>query len=185
MKEVIFLLFLLHFQSGNLGFNTPGKLWNTEEDGESPTTYSDMTPSPTVVPGSVNAVTTAGSPYSEIQVAKESASQAPTSASSGKTLGMKAGKKTSNSTTSIPTSQSNGHSDGDSDKDKMRSSSSSEMTSLQSNARKAPLQQEVTPSQDRAAGNRVFKQPSYSTDITNTQSDANSKTSGSQTTRGK
>ncbi|XP_035397220.1 multimerin-1 [Cygnus atratus] len=185
MKEVIFLLFLLHFQSGNLGFNTPGKLWTTEEGGESPTTYSDMTPSPTAVHGSVNAVTTAGSPYSEIQVAKESASQAPTSASSGKTLGMKAVKKTSNSTTSIPTSQSNGHSDGDSDKDKMRSSSSSEMTSLQSNARKAPLQQEVTPSQDRAAGNRALKQSSYSTDITNTQRDANSKASGFQTTRGK
>ncbi|NXK55918.1 MMRN1 protein, partial [Chauna torquata] len=185
MKEVIFLLLLLHLQSGSIGFNTPGKLWTTGQGGETPTSYSDLIPSPTAMHGSANAVTIAGLPRSEIQAAKESASQAPTSASSGKTLGMKVLKNTSNSTASIPASQSNGHSDKDSDKDKMRSSSSSKVTSVQSNARKAPLQQQATTSQDTATGNGALKQSSHSTDITNTQRDANSKASGFETTRGK
>ncbi|NXI67264.1 MMRN1 protein, partial [Anseranas semipalmata] len=184
MKEVIFLLLLLHLQSGSIGFNTSGKLWTTGQGDETPTSYSNLTPSSTAMHGSVNAVTTAGFPHSEIQAAKESASQAPTSASSGEILGMKALKRTSNSTTSIPASQSPGHSDGDSDKGKMRSSSS-KVTSPQSNARKVPLQQEATTSRDTAAGNRALKQSSHSTDITNTQKDANSKAPGVETTRGK
>ncbi|XP_029881819.1 multimerin-1 isoform X2 [Aquila chrysaetos chrysaetos] len=176
MKEIIFLLLLLHLQSGSIGFNTPGKLWTTGQGGESQTRHSDLTPSPSTI---------VGSPHSEIQAAKVSASQGPPFASSGKTLGMKAVKKTSNPTTSTPASQSNGHSDGDSEKNNMASSSSSKGTSLQSNAREVGLQQEVTTSQDTATGNRSLKQSSHSTGITSTQKDGNSKTSGFETTRGK
>ncbi|NXL06057.1 MMRN1 protein, partial [Mesembrinibis cayennensis] len=176
MKEIIFLLLLLHLQSGSTGFNTPGKLWTTGQSGETQTSHSDLTPSPTTI---------VRSPHSEIQAAKVSASQGPPFASSGKTLGMEAVKKTSNPTTSTPASQSNGHSDGDSDKDKMESPSSSKGTSLQSNAREVPHQQEVTTSQDTAKGNRSLKQSSHSTGITSTQQDANSKVSGFETTRGK
>ncbi|KAF1659436.1 Multimerin-1, partial [Aptenodytes patagonicus] len=176
MKEIIFLLLLLHLQSGSIGFNTPGKLWTTGQGGETRTSHSDLTPSPTTV---------VGSPHSEIQADEVSASQGPPFASSGKTLGMKAVKKTSNPTTSTPASQSNGHSGGDSDKDKMGSSSSSKGTSLQSNAGEVPLQQEVTTSRDTATGNRSLKQSSHSTGITSTQQDANSKASGFETTRGK
>ncbi|NXC42765.1 MMRN1 protein, partial [Penelope pileata] len=177
MKEVIFLLLLLHLQSGSIGFNILGKLWMADESGETLTSDSDLTPSPTVMHRSANAGTTAGSPHSEIQAAEESTSQVPTSASSGKTLGMKALKKASNSTTSIPASQSNGYSDGNSNKDKMRS--------LGSNARKAPLKREVTTNQDTAIANRSSKQSSHSPGITNTQRDDNSKLSGFETTRGK
>ncbi|KFM03643.1 hypothetical protein AS27_15548, partial [Aptenodytes forsteri] len=153
--------------------NTPGKLWTTGQGGETRTSHSDLTPSPTTV---------VGSPHSEIQADEVSASQGPPFASSGKTLGMKAVKKTSNPTTSTPASQSNGHSGGDSDKDKMGSSSSSKGTSLQSNAGEVPLQQEVTTSRDTATGNRFLKQSSHSTGITSTQQDANSKASGFETT---
>ncbi|KAF1418740.1 Multimerin-1, partial [Spheniscus mendiculus] len=176
MKEIIFLLLLLHLQSGSIGFNTPGKLWTTGQGGETRTSHSDLTPSPTTV---------VGSPHSEIQAAEVSASQGPPFASSGKALGMKAAKKTSNPTTSTLASQSNGHSGGDSDKDKMGSSSSTKGTSLQSNAGEVPLQQEVTTSRDTATGNRSLKQSSHSTGITSTQQDANSKASGFETTRGK
>ncbi|XP_052632387.1 multimerin-1 [Harpia harpyja] len=176
MKEIIFLLLLLHLQSGSIGFNTPGKLWTTGQGGESQTRHSDLTPSPSTI---------VGSPHSEIQAAKVTASQGPPFASSGKTLGMKAMKKTSNPTTSSPASQSNGHSDGDSEKNNTASSSSSKGTSLQSNAREVPLQQEVTTSQDTATGNRSLQQSSHSTGITSTQKDGNSKTSGFETTRGK
>ncbi|KAF1516364.1 Multimerin-1, partial [Eudyptes sclateri] len=176
MKEIIFLLLLLHLQSGSIGFNTPGKLWTTGQGDETRTSHSDLTPSPTTV---------VGSPHSEIQAAKASASQGPPFASSGKALGMKAVKKTSNPTTSTLASQSNGHSGGDSDKDKMGSSSSSKGTSLQSNAGEVPLQQEVITSQDTATGNRSLKQSSHSIGITSTQQDANSKASGFETTRGK
>ncbi|KAF1483839.1 Multimerin-1, partial [Pygoscelis antarcticus] len=176
MKEIIFLLLLLHLQSGSIGFNTPGKLWTTSQGGETRTSHSDLTPSPTTV---------VGSPHSEIQAVEASASQGPPFASSGKTLGMKAVKKTSNPTTSTLASQSKGHSGGDSDKDKMGSSSSSKGTSLQSNAGEVPLQQEVTASRDTATGNRSLKQSSHSTGITSTQQDANSKASSFETTRGK
>ncbi|KAF1447641.1 Multimerin-1, partial [Pygoscelis papua] len=176
MKEIIFLLLLLHLQSGSIGFNTPGKLWTTSQGGETRTSHSDLTPSPTTV---------VGSPHSEIQAVEASASQGPPFASSGKPLGMKAVKKTSNPTTSTLASQSNGHSGGDSDKDKMGSSSSSKGTSLQSNAGEVPLQQEVTASRDTATGNRSLKQSSHSTGITSTQQDANSKASSFETTRGK
>ncbi|KAF1645745.1 Multimerin-1, partial [Eudyptes chrysocome] len=176
MKEIIFLQLLLHLQSGSIGFNTPGKLWTTGQGDETRTSHSDLTPSPTTV---------VGSPHSEIQAAKASASQGPPFASSGKALGMKAVKKTSNPTTSTLASQSNGHSGGDSDKDKMGSSSSSKGTSLQSNAGEVPLQQEVTTSRDTATGNRSLKQSSHSIGITSTQQDANSKASGFETTRGK
>ncbi|XP_075006696.1 multimerin-1 [Calonectris borealis] len=176
MKEIIFLLLLLHLQSGSIGFNTPETLWITGQGGETRTSHSDLTPSPTTI---------VGSPHSDIQAAEASASQGPPFASSGKTLGMKAVKKTSNPITSTPASQSNGHSDGDSDKDKMGSSSSSKGTSLQSNAREVPLQQEVTASWDTATGNRSLKQSSHSTGITSTQQDANSKAPGFETTRGK
>ncbi|KAF1435505.1 Multimerin-1, partial [Spheniscus demersus] len=176
MKEIIFLLLLMHLQSGSIGFNTPGKLWTTGQGGETRTSHSDLTPSPTTV---------VGSPHSEIQAAEVSASQGPPFASSGKALGMKAAKKTSNPTTSTLASQSNGHSGGDSDKDKMGSSSSTKGTSLQSNAGEVPLQQEVTTSRDTATGNRSLKQSSHSTGITSTQQDANSKASGFETTRGK
>ncbi|NWI30336.1 MMRN1 protein, partial [Sula dactylatra] len=176
MKEIIFLLLLLHLHSGSIGFNTPGKLWTTGQGGETWTSHSDLTPS---------LITTVGSSHTEIQAAEVSASQGPPFASSGKTLGMKSVKKTSNSTASTPASQSNGHSDDDSDKDKMGSSSSSKGTSLQSNAREVPLQQEVTTSRDTATGNRSLKQSSHSTGITSTQQDANSKASDFETTRGK
>ncbi|KAF1499281.1 Multimerin-1, partial [Eudyptula minor] len=176
MKEIIFLLLLLHLQSGSIGFNTPGKLWTTGQGGETRTSHSDLTPSPTRV---------VGSPHSEIQAAEVSASQGPPFASSGKALGMKAVKKTSNPTTSTLASQSNGHSGGDSDKDKMGSSSGTKGTSLQSNAGEVPLQLEVTTSRDTATGNRSLKQSSHSTGITSTQQDANSKASGFETTRGK
>ncbi|NXG55425.1 MMRN1 protein, partial [Hemiprocne comata] len=176
MKEIIFLLLLLHLQSGSTGFKTPEKLWPAGQGSETWTSHSDLTPSLT---------TTVGSPHPDIQAAEVSASQAPPSASSGKTLGMKAVTKSSNSTTSIPASQSNGHSDSDSDKDKMGSSSSSKGTSLQNNAREVPLQQEVTTSQDTATGSRSLKQSPRSTRITSTQQDANFKTSDFGTTRGK
>ncbi|XP_075355384.1 multimerin-1 [Mycteria americana] len=176
MKEIIFLLLLLHLQSGSIGFNTPGKLWTTAQGGETQTSHSDLTPSPTTI---------VGSPHSEIQAAEASALQALPFASSGKTLGMKAVKKTSNPTTSTPASQSNGHSYGESDKDKMGSSSSSKGTSLRSNAREVLLKQEVATSQDTSTRNRSLKQSSHSTGITSTQQDANSKASGFETTRGK
>ncbi|NWR62980.1 MMRN1 protein, partial [Bucorvus abyssinicus] len=172
MKEIIFLLLLLHLQCGSIGFNTTGKLWTTGQGSETQTIHSDLTPSPTTI---------VGSPHSEIHAA----SQGPPFASSGNILGMKAVKKTSNPTTSTAASQSNAHSDGNSDKDKMGSSSSSKGTSLQSNAREIPLQQEVTTSQDAATGNGPLKQSSHSTGITSTQQDASSKTSGFETTRGK
>ncbi|NWS40457.1 MMRN1 protein, partial [Probosciger aterrimus] len=175
MKETIFLLLLLHLQSGSTGFNTPEKLWTTGQSGETQTSHSNLTPSPS---------TTVGSPHSEIQAAEVSASQGPPFASSGKTLGMKAVKKPSNPSTSTPESLLNGHSDGDSDKDKMGSSSSSKGTSLQSNAREIPFQQEVNTSQDTATG-RSLKQSSHGTGITSTQRDANSKASSFETTRGK
>ncbi|XP_009935270.2 multimerin-1 [Opisthocomus hoazin] len=173
MKEIIFLLLLVHLQSGSIGFNTPGKLWTTGQGGETQTSHSDLTPSPT---------TAVGSSHSEIQV---SASQGPPFASSGKTLGMKAVKKTSNPTTSTSASQLNGHSDSNSDKDQMGSSSSSKGTSLQSNAREVPLQQEFATSWDAATGNRSLKPLSHSSGITSTQQDANAEASGFQTTRGK
>ncbi|XP_048798497.1 multimerin-1 [Lagopus muta] len=176
MKEVIFLLLLL-LQSGSNGFNLTGKLWVTDQGGEALTSDTDLTPSPAAVHGSVDASTTARSPHSEIQAAEESVLQVLISASSGKTLGQKALKKASNATTSVLASQSNGLSDGNSDIDKIRN--------LQSNARKAPLQQEVTTNQDTAIENRYPKQPSRSTGITNVQRDANSKPSGFEATRGK
>ncbi|NXH22852.1 MMRN1 protein, partial [Bucco capensis] len=173
MKEIIFLLLLLHLQSGSIGFNTAGKLWTTSQSGETQTSHSDMSPPTSTVVGSL---------YSEIQAAEVSASQRPPFASSGKALGIKAAKKTSNPTTSTA-SQSNEHSDGDSDKEKMESSSSSKGT--QSNSREVSLQQEVTTSQDTATGNRPLKQSLHNTRITSTQQDANSKASGFETTRGK
>ncbi|NXF38898.1 MMRN1 protein, partial [Nyctibius bracteatus] len=176
MKEIIFLLLLLHLQSGSMGFNNPEKLRTTGQGGETQTSHSDLTPSLTTI---------VGSPRSEIQAAEASASQGPPVAPSGKTLGMKTVKKTSNPTTSTPASQSNGHNYKDADKDKMGSLSSSKGTFLQSNAREVPLQQEVTTSQDTATGNRSLKQSSHSTGITSTQQDANSKASGFETTRGK
>ncbi|XP_068259770.1 multimerin-1 [Nyctibius grandis] len=176
MKEIIFLLLLLHLQSGSMGFNNPEKLWTIGQGGETQTSHSNLTPSPTTI---------VGSPRSEIQAAEASASQGPPFASSGKTLGMKTVKKTSNPTTSTPASQSNGHNYEDSDKDKMGSLSSSKGTFLQSNAREVSLQQEVTTSQDTATGNRSLKHSSHGTGITSTQQDANSKASGFETTRGK
>ncbi|NWI49738.1 MMRN1 protein, partial [Calyptomena viridis] len=174
MKGIIFLLLLLHLQSVTIGFNSPGKLWNTGQGGETQTSHSDLTPT-----------TTEGSLHSEIQVAKVSASQGPPFSPLSKTLGMKALKKISSPTTSTPASQSNGHSDGDPDRDKMGSSSSSKWTTLQSDAREIPLQQGVAESQDTAPGNRSVKQFSHSTGITSTQQDASSKASGFETTRGK
>ncbi|XP_027492143.1 multimerin-1 [Corapipo altera] len=173
MKEIIFLLLLLHLQSGSIGFNTPGKLWTTGQDGETQTSHSDLTPSSTTI---------TGSRHSEIQADKVSALQGPPFASSGKTLRMKAVKKISSLTTPTPAMQS---SDGDSDRDKMGSSSSSKGTTLQSNAREVPLQQGVTTSQATAPGNRSTKQSSHSTGITSTQQDANSKASSFETTRGR
>ncbi|KAJ7417168.1 Multimerin-1 [Willisornis vidua] len=176
MKEIIFLLLLLHLQSGSNGFNIPGNLWMTGQGGETQTSHSDLTPSST---------TTGGSPHSEIQAAKVSASQGSPLASSGKTLGMKAVKKLSSSTTSAPMSQSNGHSDGDSVRDEVGSSSSSKGTTLQSGARGVPLRQAVTTSQDTAPENGSVKQSSHTTGIASTQQDANSKASGFETTKGK
>ncbi|XP_032542894.1 multimerin-1 [Chiroxiphia lanceolata] len=173
MKEIIFLLLLLHLQSGSVGFNTPGKLWTTGQDGETQTSHSDLTPSSTTI---------TGSRHSEIQADKVSALQGPPFASSGKNLGMKAVKKISSLTTPTPAMQS---SDGDSDRDKMGSSSSSKGTTLQSNAREVPLQQGITTSRATAPGNRSTKQSSHSTGITSTQQDANSKASGFETTRGR
>ncbi|NXX76118.1 MMRN1 protein, partial [Urocolius indicus] len=175
MKRIILLL-LLYLQRGSTGFNTPGKLWNTEQDGETQTSHSDLSPSQTTI---------VGSPHSDIQAAEASDSQGAPFASLGKTLGNKAVKKPSNLTVSTPASQTNGHSDGDSDKDKMGSSSSSKGTSLQSNAREVLLQQKVTTRQDTAIENRFLKQSSHSTGITSSQQDANFKASGFQTTRGK
>ncbi|KFQ19899.1 hypothetical protein N331_00105, partial [Merops nubicus] len=152
--------------------NTMGKLLTTDQGGETQTSHSDLTPSPTTV---------AGSPHSEIQAAEVSASQGPPFASSGKTLGMKAVKKTSNPTTS-PAKQSNGHKNGDSDNDKMGSYSSSKGISPQSNAREVPPRQEITTSQDTATGNRPLKQSSHSTGVTSTQQDATSRASGFETT---
>ncbi|NXU19755.1 MMRN1 protein, partial [Pardalotus punctatus] len=176
MREIIFLLLLLHLQSGSHGFYTPGKLWTTGQGDETQTSNSDSTPSSTTV---------RGSPHSEIQTAKVSASQGPPFASSGETLGMKAVKKTSSPTISTPASQSKGHSEGDSGRDKMGSSSGSKGTALQSTARDIPFLQGVTTSLDTATGNRSVKQSSHSTGITRTQQDANSKASGFETTRGK
>ncbi|XP_050194192.1 multimerin-1 [Myiozetetes cayanensis] len=173
MKEIIFFLLLLHLQSGSIGLNTPGKLWTTGQGGETQTSHSDLTPSSTIV---------TRSPHSEIQADEVSALQGPPFASSGKTVGMKAVKKISSLTTSTPATQSN---DVDSDKDKMGSSSSSEGTTLQGDAREIPLQQRVTTSQATAPGNRSIRQSSHSTGITSTQQDANSKASSFETTRGK
>ncbi|NXG69560.1 MMRN1 protein, partial [Baryphthengus martii] len=175
MKEIIFLLLILHLQSGSTGFNTTGKLWTTDQGDETQTSHSDLTSSPTAI---------VESSHSEIQAAEASALQGPPFSSLGKTLGMKAVRKISNPTTST-VSQSKGHSDGDSDKDKMGSSSSSRGTSLQSKAREVPLQQEVTTSQETATGNRPLKQSSHSNGITSTQQDANFKSSSFETTRGK
>ncbi|XP_062431012.1 multimerin-1 [Rhea pennata] len=177
MKEVIVLL-LLYLQSGSGGADIPHKLWTTALGGETQTSPSDLTPSPTAIYGSVNPVAIVESPHPEIQAAKGSILQGATFAPLDKTLGQKAGKKTS-----TPTSQSNGHSDPD--KDKIGISSSRNGTSLQSNPSKAPLLQEVTKSQDSTTGNRSLKQSAHSTDNTSTQQDASFKTSGFETTRGK
>eukprot|EP00076_Gallus_gallus_P013550 XP_015132087.1 multimerin-1 isoform X2 [Gallus gallus] len=163
-------------KSGSNGFNLTGKLWTTDQGGEALTSDTDLTPSPATVHGYVDAGTTVRSPHSEIQTAEESVLQALISASSVKTLENKALKKASNATTSILASQSNGHGDGNSDIDRIRS--------LQSNARKDPLQQEVSTNQGTAIENRYPKQPSRSAGITNIQRDANSKPSGFEATRG-
>ncbi|NWX38218.1 MMRN1 protein, partial [Notiomystis cincta] len=176
MKEIIFLLFLLHLQRGSTGFNIPGKLWTTGQGDETQTSRSDSTPSST---------TNRGSPPSEIQAAKASASQGPPFASSGETLGMTAVKNTSRPTISTPANQSNGLSDGDSGGDRTGSSSRSKGTTLQSIAGEIPLLQGVTTSLGTAPGNRSVKQSSRSTGITRSQQDANSKASGFETTRGK
>ncbi|NWS20091.1 MMRN1 protein, partial [Pachyramphus minor] len=176
MKEIIFLLLLLHLQNGSIGFNTPGKLWPTGQGGETQTSHSDLTPSSTTIVGSL---------HSEIQADKVSTLQGLPFAYSGKTLGMKAAKKISSLTTSTPATRSSGHGDGDSDRDKMGNSSSSKGTTLQSNAREVPLQQGVTTSWATAPGNRSIRQSSHSTGITSTQQDANSRASGFETTRGK
>lgn len=172
MKETIFLLLLLHLQSGSIGFNPTGKLWTTGQGGETQTIHSDSTPSPTTI---------VGSPHSEIHAA----SQGPPFASAGNILGKKAVKKTSNSTTSTAASQSSVHNDGNPVKDKMGSSPSSRGTSLQSNAGDIPLQDEVTTGRDTATESGPLKQSSHSTGITSTQQDASSKASGFETTRGK
>ncbi|NWS09115.1 MMRN1 protein, partial [Motacilla alba] len=176
MKEIIFLLLLLHLQRGSTGFSTLEKLWTTGQGDETQTSPSDSTPSLTTI---------RGSPHSEIQAAKASASQGPPFASAGKTLGMTAVKKTSSPTIPTPASQSNGHSDGDSGRDKMGSSFRSKGT-LQSTAGEIPLLQGVTASLEGiATGNRSVKQSSHSTGITRIQQDANSKAPGFETTRGK
>uniref|UniRef100_A0A8C5J4N4 Multimerin 1 n=1 Tax=Junco hyemalis TaxID=40217 RepID=A0A8C5J4N4_JUNHY len=166
MKEIIFLLLLLHLQKGSTGFSTLGKLWTTGQGDETQTSHSDSTPSLTTI---------RESPHSEIQAAKASTSQGPPFASAGETLGMTAMKKTSS-----PASQSNGRGDGDSGRDEMGSSSHSKGT-LQSTAGEIPLLQGLTASLDTATGNRS----SRSTGITRSQQDANSKASGFETTRGK
>ncbi|XP_054151869.1 multimerin-1 [Melozone crissalis] len=171
MKEIIFLLLLLHLQTGSTGFSALGKLWTTGQGDETQTSHSDSTPSLTTI---------RGSPHSEIQAAKARASQGPPFPSAGETLGMTAVKKTSSPTMSTPASQSNGHGDGDSGRDKMGSSSHSKGT-LQSTAGEIPLLQGVTASLDTATGNRS----SRSTGITRSQQDANFKASGFETTRGK
>ncbi|NXM34912.1 MMRN1 protein, partial [Oxyruncus cristatus] len=173
MKEIIFLLLLLHLQSGSTGFNTTGKLWTTGQGGETQTSHSDLTPSSTTI---------VESPHSEIKADKVSALQGPPFASSGKTPEMKAVKKISSPTTSTPATQS---SYGDSDRDKTENSSSSKGTTLQSDAREVPLQQGVTTSRATAPGNRSVRQFSHSTGITSTQQDANLKASGFETTREK
>ncbi|NXJ62301.1 MMRN1 protein, partial [Rostratula benghalensis] len=176
MKEIVFLLVLFHLQGVSVGFNTQGKFWTTDQDGETQTSHSELTPSPTI---------DVGSPPSESQALEANASQGFPFASSNKTLGMKAVKKTSNPTTSTPTSQPSEDSDGDPDKDKKRSLSSSKGTSLQNNARDVLLQPEVTTSQDTATKNRSLKRSSHSTGITSIQQDDNSKASSFETTRGK
>ncbi|NXK88048.1 MMRN1 protein, partial [Formicarius rufipectus] len=170
MKEIIFLLLLLHLQSGSNGFNTTGKLWTTGQGAETQTSHSDLTSSSTTT---------------EIQAVKVSASQEPPFASSGKEVGMKAVKKITSLTTSTPASQSNRHSDSDTDRDKVGSSSASKGTTLQSDAREVPLQQVVTTSQDTAPGNRSVRQSSHTSGITSIQQDSSSKASGFETTRGK
>ncbi|NXC95247.1 MMRN1 protein, partial [Certhia familiaris] len=176
MKEIIFLLLLLHLHRGSTGLNILGKLWTTGQGDETQTSHSDSTPSLTTI---------SGSPRSEIQAAKASASQGLPFTPAGETLGMPAGRKTSSPTVSTPASQSNGHSDGDSGRDKMGSSSRSKGTTLQSTARKIPVFQGVTSSLDTATGNRSVKQSSRSTAITGSQQDANSKASSFETTREK
>lgn len=176
MKEIIFLLFLLHFHRGSTGFDTLGKLWSTGQGSETQTSHSDSTPTLTTI---------RGSPHPEIQATKASASQGPPFASAAETLGMTAVKKTVSPKISPPASQSNGHSDGDSGRDKTGSSSHSKGTTLQSTAREIPLQKGVTASSDTAPGNRSVKQSSRSTGITRSQQDANSKASVFETTRGK
>ncbi|NXO34980.1 MMRN1 protein, partial [Locustella ochotensis] len=176
MKEIIFLLLLLHLHRGSTGFDTLGKLWTTGQGDETQTSYPDSTPSLTII---------RGSPHSEIQATKASASQEPPFASSVKTLGMTAVKKTSSPTISPPASPSNGHSDGDSGRDKTGWLSRSKGTTLPSTAREIPLQKRVTASLDTDTGNRSVKQSSRSTGITRNQQDANSKASGFETTREK
>ncbi|NWT94953.1 MMRN1 protein, partial [Urocynchramus pylzowi] len=176
MKEIIFLLLLLHLQKGSTGSSTLGNLWTTGQGDETQTSHSDSTPSLT---------TTRGSPHSEIQADKASASQGPPFASAGETLGMTAVKKTSSPTISTPATQSDGRSAGDSVRDKMGSSSPSKGTTFQSTAREIPLLQGVTASLDTATGNRTVKQSSRSSGITRSQQDASSKASGFETTRGK
>lgn len=175
MKDIIFLLLLLHLERGSTGFSTLGKLWTTGQGDETQTSHSDSTPSLTPV---------RGSPHSEIQAAEARASQGPPFASAGETLGMTAVKKTSSPTMSAPASQSDGHSDGDSGRDKMGSSSRSKGT-LQSTAGEILLLQGVSASLDTATGNRSVEQSSRSTGITRSQQDGNSKASGFETTRGK
>nr|XP_030127582.3 multimerin-1 [Taeniopygia guttata] len=176
MREIIFLLLLLHLRWGSTRFSTLGKLWTTGQGDETQRSHSDSTPSLTTI---------RGSPRSEIQAAKASASQEPPFASAGETVGMTAVRKTSSPTISTPASQSDGHGDGDSGRDKMGSSSQSKGTTLQSTAREIPLLQGVTTSLDTATGNTSVKQSSRSTGITRKQQDANSKASGFETTRGK
>lgn len=173
MKEIIFLLLLLHLHRGSAGFDALGKLWTTGQGDETQTSHSDSTPSLTP---------TGGSHHFEIQATRVSASQEPPFASAAETLGTTAVKKTSSPTISTPASQSNGHSDGDSGRDKIGSSSRSKGTTLQSTAREIPLQKGVTASLDTATGDRSVKQTSRST---RSQQDANSKASGFETTRGK
>ncbi|OPJ75621.1 multimerin-1 [Patagioenas fasciata monilis] len=174
MKEIIFLLLLWHLQSGSAGFNTPGKLWTTGQDGETQT--SDSTPPLTTI---------AGSPHPEIQAVQVNVSQGPAFASSGNTTGMKAVKKPSDPITSTPASQTNGHSGGGSDTDKMGSSWNSKGTSLESDVRQVLLQQDTSARQDPVTGNRSPKESSLSTGTTSTQQDATSKPSGFETTRRK
>ncbi|NXM54494.1 MMRN1 protein, partial [Illadopsis cleaveri] len=173
MKEIIFLLLLLHFHRGRTGSDTLGKLWTTGQGDETQTSHSDSAPSLTTV---------RGSPHSEIQATRASVSQELRFASASETLGTTAVKKTSTPTISTPASQPNGHSDDDSGRDKIGSSSHSKGTILQSTAREIPLQKGATASLDTATGNRSVKQTSRST---RSQQDANSKASGFETTRGK